>query len=1168
MSVSVTHEDLKKCLSQESNEHISETFYKIKTLVSGRDSAPYEWLQTMCDNKRVAFVAIHEDMLMRRFSPSDQMHVLKNVQMEIPFVKEFEDFDSSLLMIQNNYFYDQAAAAAPHNLKGHVENINFNIGYLRTCMECTAVGVLWDTLYTSESTDKNMQTILHDQMVSARINATETTGIQQQLALALTRAYTTYFQVTATVDKKKAHSDAIHELLALLKKSFNAIYSALQAKCAQRQGVNTWYSSLIPRLISKQIRFYVTGAWALQKLVISLTSESTDRMDMFLQLAQLCNIHSLTDQSSQRATNIAAGLQKWQIASLFLQMFQEGLIFLRRLEGLSRNRGYAPWMHIDASKNFEDIFFIITNLPFLLMLPFLFSSFNENTRRQRPSRKLLLAGLICTNTFFCARQGLIFYDLRTHRNYSDDIISQIYYTISRQIENLTPAGILPGNRFFNPELFSDILHFPQNIPGLWVGRERRSTSSSDSILRSWNHLSANHNLVPATMRCIQSLSACGTVTSFTFFVVLNRLQEIAGELCDSVCPPRNHSEELQVFYNMQESIKSSRIAERQQEQRLQENTIENAYRGSNLNLFATTLGVAWYEILRWWTAPRELQQPRDEQTSQEQVQALFQGIEALWRYLSLDLLSSEPVGECLIIVDFQDNVSVMRKMLQPLVHIINLALIETNFLQQAATSLHVNNRALASRIVDRPDNAIVCKSFEIPNAEEWEKYALTESNRGQDPLLHRFAAQFKGFEQLPTLSDQGLKVAVKRYKELPLPQVENWGAHIWPLRDPTSGNHISLLHILPQLLEIRVRGSNQNANFANYLNQSRVSSKDCPQTELHTAYALGMLNMLSDNYVIAQLIQNTPTCQILMQVDRKLPYAGPAVFFAVHYAGHFRKPEELIKKALTYLAISRPLPIEEVYQDLINSGSTGNFEDFMADQTLNRMQRRNVSTVRQMYDIDILKGSDPFFQCKARALLDACAMRSPHPLPMLLQRWLLESDMSNPTEKQTMKTYYDLNPDILTACLIYDITLRMQQLLVGDDMMGETLTARTRKTLQFAREKLKVEKTSLQKILFFLAEYFVVYYPNIEIFSGDGIEREVNSIKDRLRQMAAANGTSGDPLKPVLAAGVLRKMEKPKSADIQVFFVEAQACLLQAVRLMGQMFEEVYATADYKSFIF
>lgn len=1143
MNLSVSLEDLQQYLSQAGSECISDTFHTVKNLLAGGDvRAPYDWLETMCDKKTLDFVTnpTHTDILMQSCQIQNQ---LKKVQGEIPFVKESQDLDSSAVLIQNNYFYHNPANSSALSLNDHLKKIHFKTGYIQTCTECSAMGVLWDTIYASDPTSsKDMETILNDQISKTGINATLTTGLQQQLALALTRVYTTWFKVTAKVNKQKVHSDAIQELLKLLQRGFTAIYSDLEAKCAQRREAHTWYSSLIPRLISKEIRFYITGAWALQKLVISLTSESTDRMDVFLQLAHLCNIHSLASQP----TIVAASLQRLHLVSHFLRQLQEGLLFLRQLEVDLRCDGYAPWLHIDASKNFEQTFFIITNLPFLLMLPFLFSSFYENQTRQSASRTLVLTGLFCTNSFFCAIQGPIFYNLMTRQNHYDGILSQIYYTIS------------------NPNLYSDILRFNAPALGLWVESRRNllPSSSEPRNVQSLYNSSASYNMLPATNFCLHSMRACGTVTSFTFFVVLNRLQEILGGLGDSSYSPRNHSKELQVFYWSQESIKQSHIAQDLQERRFQENIIESTNRGSRFNLMVTTIGVGWYEMLRWWTTPRVLQQPRDEQTSQEQVQALFQGIEALWRYLSLDLLSSEPVSECIIIMHFQDNVSLMLKMLQPLVHIVRLALIETKFIQQEATSMHLSNQALAKRIVDQPDSALVCKSFQIPNAKEWQMYNLNESKGGQDPLLHHFAAQFKGFEQLPTLSDQGLKVAVKRYKELPLPQVENWGAHIWPLRDPTSGNHISLLHILPQLLEIREgrMESTTTSNFIKCLDQHRVRYNASQKTELQTAYALGMLNMLSDETYIQQRMKNTPTCKILMQVDRNLPYAGPAVFFAVHYAGHFRKPEELIKKALTYLAISRPLPIEKVYQDLINSGSTGNFEDFMADQTLNRMQRRNVSTVRQMYDIDILEGSDPFFECKARALLDACAMRSPHPLPMLLHRWLLESDSDNPREKETMKTYYDLNPDILTACLIYDITLRMQQLLVGDEMLGNTLTARTRKTLRFAKLTLNVSKHSLQKILFFLAEYFVVYYPNIQIFSGDGIEREVNSIKDRLRQMAAANGTSGDRLKPVLATSVLEKMEA-NSADIQDFFIEAQACLLEAVRLMGQMFNDVYSGA-------
>lgn len=1129
MSLSASLEDIKQCLSQEDcndactvKMNISDEYHKLKKFFSGHNNLPYTWLSTMCNRKLDEFIRTENGSTLlatkiESVSPSDWTIV----QNEIPFVKEKEESDDprTTLFIQHNYFYKSILSntnSLPMQqqlVQNHMKNIDFMKGYLATCRDCKALGLLWDILHDDDSNPMyEMEKHMRELMIKGGVSSSTIVELQQKLALALTRVYTTKYLVSDTLaDKKSALcAAAVDNLVGLLKNHFNFFYDALVAKIAQSRQVHRWYSPLIPRLLSKQIRFYITGACVLSKVLQTVVvSELPDRHDVLSEIVAQININFL---ASHEESVVGAILQWLQVLSLFLDNVED----------------YTPWIHVDIMKNFPMFFWIATNLPFLLIVPFVMRTYYT---QQNAKNLYFLAGLCSTNLFFFGTEAPVFYNLviNSFRQEDTGILHSIYSTLSKT------------------QLYDHILRSNAPSESVWwrVTREILSEGPSSPPLESvYNSSASSYDLSPATARC-SNQTACTTITDFTFFVALHKLSLMMANFSPKKMKT-NHTKELEVFYTFQRQRMIQRNAETQQRERRQQNLLQTAAAGSRAELALTFVSEGWYNFVNWWTTPGQMVQPsfrQEEVVDFMHVQALFRRIEELWSHVSLDLLSSNAADEC-IIMNFQENVTAMRHMLPPLAQAFYLALTESKILESTAEQ----TLAFRNKVTDLgfPDDSfvtkvLVCKEFAMPDASQWKRYDPRQAESGEDQLLLEFTQQFKGFEKLPSLSDKGLSALVKKYQALELPNVDWWGAHI-QLDERRRDNKISMLHILPLLLKIKISGKDLSQHFTKLMQDSRIDYDDSYKTSLDTAYALGMLKLLTES-------GNSPTYTILSAVDTNMPFLGPAVFFAVNYANHFSLPTKLVEKALEYIAMSRPLPINAVNDKMREYIRGRSFQKFIQEMQLNQLTREQVNTIHFNYIDNEAVDLD---QYKARAVRNACSFWSPYPLPMLLRKRFLENEENVNDVK--IKAYYRLNPDVLTACFIADIIMRMHLLLFEDLKNGQEVELRMKRTLNFAKNTLQINKQSLEKILFFLADYFVVYFPDDRTFIQFFNEEQVTQLKLRLKKLACRR--QADPFQQLVVDKLVNKFESTQ--DHQEFFMNVQKCLLEAVTIMGTIFESVY----------
>ncbi len=72
-----------------------------------------------------------------------------------------------------------------------------------------------------------------------------------------------------------------------------------------------------------------------------------------------------------------------------------------------------------------------------------------------------------------------------------------------------------------------------------------------------------------------------------------------------------------------------------------------------------------------------------------------------------------------------------------------------------------------------------------------------------------------------------------------------------------------------------------------------------------------------------------------------------------------------------------------------------------------------------------------------------------------------------------MKKYYTVNPDILTASLIHDISLLTVLKVMGIDTAS--VQNRLRQTMVFARDELMVSTEQMLTLMLFIADYFALY---------------------------------------------------------------------------------------------
>jgi hypothetical protein len=169
------------------------------------------------------------------------------------------------------------------------------------------------------------------------------------------------------------------------------------------------------------------------------------------------------------------------------------------------------------------------------------------------------------------------------------------------------------------------------------------------------------------------------------------------------------------------------------------------------------------------------------------------------------------------------------------------------------------------------------------------------------------------------------------------------------------------------------------------------------------------------------------------------------------------------------------------------------------------------------------------FRGKAVSHHQACCMRPAFPNMQIL--FTLE------TKPELLKRYYATNRDILPAAMIHHVSLSAAMCLCGSDSyrMDETMKS----LLIFASETLGVSKNEMEKMLFFVADYFDVY-PQKNATAHHQQDEE---------PWLTALTQSDDELVRQAAAGMLGGAWDAR---------KAKQCLLQALQRLADLFEELF----------
>lgn len=327
----------------------------LKNILFGDSRAPYPWLQHFCNSAFNTFTKNNRGVLEKtcdQISRTEADAYFKSV----PFAKRVDlRITDEFVFQQNHYFTLLSADQRPSR-----DCLQFATGYSDTCSHCAPLAIIWDALFSNAVIrGGTMQEKLHN--VSS--NSDTILAKQTELALSITHVFK-----DSGFDKE----EAVDELVRILHGDFPPLFHTIVSRLTPAP-VHEWQNrETLSTLISTTLRFCVTGAWALPKLLNFIRQDSgggTDRLlfawDTLQDIALL-----LTSTYSN---------------------YDEVTRWLSAQAGLIKNMHYV-WDPHSAE-------IIVFNVPFLLVFLLCYSA-EEIIRLWGRRKFLLLAGLISTNQIF------------------------------------------------------------------------------------------------------------------------------------------------------------------------------------------------------------------------------------------------------------------------------------------------------------------------------------------------------------------------------------------------------------------------------------------------------------------------------------------------------------------------------------------------------------------------------------------------------------------------------------------------------------------------------------------------------------------------------------------------------------------------------------------------
>jgi uncharacterized small protein (DUF1192 family) len=997
---------------------ISQKFQALKIAlgcVAGDRRAPFPWLSKFGEQAMHLYLTIIPNARSDVLSPTANLQPtsIESFCKMMPFSKISNEIPPSLKtpLIENNYYFHANPKFSREDLNLCLLFTGFAEGYLATCRECAAVGVLWGALYEDEANesmeDKIMRLLVQDGKV---LKANE---LQARLALALTRIYRA--KALAKPFDRGMLVQEIDRLIGLLRDEFPSLYATLCRRHAPRDsGVWQWFSPpLHLAMLHMQIHFLLGSGWIICKVVPALilsTPDSTPEavMDGLSDAILLLNMHSLS-----HAENTQMGMQILQTLVYALQAFAMAL----------KNVEYTPFAHLAQGPGNNDLALAkLFCLPFVALTPFL----QWKTTALGAKSKLLRIG----------KGGLTILA---------GMISSVDFYTGLRTPGLYRRFLLEGTRALYTAVTNPKLH--QDKTGLWIQEVHRQTRKDASLL----------TMTASTHRRCQgdTREACKTVVQFTRFFNVNRmLQDSSSKKSHA-----NAKYELELFHdllNEQIEVRNAIDKENEFEKRRanggewsqQEGATQNSgvYSGLrsvvNGGVAVVSNNMKHFDPYFYKSSGGDRTKTALQSATRADVLAVFRSIEGLWDYLFLD----QPQNSPCVLLEYREDAETMRRMIPSLLQTVEISVADSGVLKNE-TERKSLPPIISQILYDRVNEGTLCKFFTFPDEGLWRSHEEVYHTPAEiHSLRQNFTDGFQGFEQLPHLtSEDELKTLLQRYRDFQLP--DKWGPHL------TVEAHSSSL---PLLLTLLLQKKTVDGPFHGHVNPTL----DKQGTE--KAYALGMLNML--NGVGAS--QST-----LLAVDKALAkkgssHLGPAAFFATHYAARHSAPAALTVQALKYLGAAYPMPVNAVRKKLTALGAN--------------LSKGTTLPLPAPWGLEMRGEPSLLLKSKSLAPLHACALLPLHPTPLLLQRWLRAPD---PAARSTMKKYYAVNPDILTASVIHDLSLltALKMTMEIHERAEQTLKVqnRLRQTMVFAREELMVSTKQMLSLMLFISDYFALY-------NGDG----------------------------------------------------------------------------------
>jgi hypothetical protein len=991
---------------------IGQNFQQLKMTIgyAGDHRAPFAWLSKFGEQAMNTYLNIpnaRSDAL----SPAHKLPSAISIERFcnlMPFAKILNEISQQTPLIENNYYFHPNPKFSREDLNLCLLYTGFSEGYIETCRECAAVGVLWGALYEdagNESMEQKMTQLLVRDGKGAKVNE-----LQARLALALTRIYRA--KALAKPFDRGMLVQEIDGLIGLLHDEFPSLYATLCRRHAPREsGVWQWFSPPMHlAMLHMQIHFLLGSGWMICKVVPALIHSTPDStpaavMDGVSDAILLLNMHSLS-----QTENAQIGMRILQAIVYTLQAFAMAL----------KNVEYTPFAHLAQGHDDDLVMAKLFCLPFVVLTPFL----QWETTALGAKSKLLQYG----------KNGLITLA---------GVISSVDFYTGLRAPGMYRRFLTEGTHTF-ADLYNALTNpnLRRDMTGLWIQNLRNQSRKDASFLTmvTSSHKGCQDNTLK---------EACKTVVHFTRFFNVNRmLQDSNSKKSHS-----NAKNELELFYD----LLNERIEDRNAIDKEKEFEKRRANDGAWAEEDGATRKSALYSGLRsmvnggvavvsnnmkhfdpyfYKSSGGDRAKTALQSATRADVLAVFRSIKGLWDYLFLD----QQQNSTCVLVEYRKDAETMRRMIPSLLQTVDISVADSGVLKNE-TERKSLPPIILQILYKKVNESTLCKFFTFPDEELWRSHEEVYHTPTQiHSLQQNFTDGFQGFDQLPHLaSEDELKTLLQRYRDFRLP--DKWGPHL-AAEAPSRASSLPLL--LTLLLQKKaVDGARP---FRGNINPSL----DKQGTE--KAYALGMLNML----IGVGASQSTLLAVDMGLAEKGASHLGPAAFFATHYASRHSAPAALTVEALKYLGVAYPMPVSAVSTKLADLGA-----DLSKGITL---------PLPALWGLGMRGEPSLLLKSKALAPLYACALLPLHPTPLLLQRWLQAAD---PAARRKMKKYHAVNPDILTASVIHDISLLTALKLMGIDTAN--VPNRLRQTMVFARDELMVSTEQMLTLMLFIADYFALY---------------------------------------------------------------------------------------------